>query len=121
MLDLEAATLDQLLSHFVALGVEQDQAWMTFEQSKVNRAIRQRFAVEAELKSRPGDARRLLINYYEHPNIQVQLNAATATLALFPEEAHRKLEEIRSWGISPFGPDAGLLLSGLEDGSWQPE
>ncbi|MBB4004757.1 hypothetical protein GGR03_003852 [Aurantimonas endophytica] len=62
---------------------------MKFGQSKVNRAIRRRFAVEAELTARPGDARRLLVDYHEHPNIQVQLNAATATLALFPEEARR--------------------------------
>jgi hypothetical protein len=119
-LDLREATLDELLSHFVEIGVEQDTAWMKFEQPKVNRAIRRRFAVEAELKARPGDARRLLVRYYEHPNIQVQLNAATATLALFPEEARRKLEHIYSWGISPSGPDAGMLLSGLEDGSWTP-
>nr|WP_256477691.1 DUF2019 domain-containing protein [Aurantimonas marianensis] len=67
---------------------------MRSAQATINRLVRRRFAVENELKARTGDQRRQLSHYYDHPNIQVQLNAATATLALFPTQARgdRELE-----------------------------
>lgn len=84
--DLKRATVEELIERFLSLGIEQDKMEMEGFGSRANRAIRARLDVEDELKGRDSDARRLLVRFYEHQNIQVQCNAASATLALFPEK-----------------------------------
>lgn len=86
-----------------------------------NRAERERFVVEDELKSRDGDARRLLVRFCEHQNIQVQCNAASTTLALFPTEARRKLEEIRNGRLGATSLEAGMRLRAIDTGRYVPQ
>ncbi|MCQ8783341.1 DUF2019 domain-containing protein [Mangrovibrevibacter kandeliae] len=113
-IDLEAVSDDDLVARFLELGLAPDKADHEMRNRKANRAILARFDVEAELKRRPGDLRRLLRQFYNYPNVQVQLNAATATLALFPEDARRKIEEIASWRLPSTGLEAGMRLRALD-------
>ena len=78
-------------------------------------------AVEEELKSRDGDQRRLLMQFYDHPNLQVRLNAAKATLPVAPAEARHQLEAIRSSKIYPQAADAGVAIRMLDRSVFKPE
>lgn len=120
-INLTTASVADLVAYFAELGVAEDEAELRSAQATINRLVRRRFAVENELKARPGDQRRQLSRYFNHPNIQVQLNAATATLALFPAEARRKIEEIASWKVGPYELEAGMRLAALDDGTFIPQ
>lgn len=119
--DPKAASVDELIARFVSLGLEQEEMELAGNGSRANRAIRARWAVENELKSRDGDARRLLVRFYEHESFQVQCNTASATIALFPEQARRKLEYIRNGNLGLTSMDAGTTLSGIDSGRYVPE
>jgi hypothetical protein len=74
-----------------------------------------------ELKARPGDQRRALLPLFEHPNMQVRLKAAKATLAIAPKEARQMLESIAASTWQPQAGDAGMSLENLDCGVYVPE
>lgn len=76
--------------------------------------------VDNELRARGHDARLALTRLYDHPNVQVQLKAAVRTLAVAPHRARRLLETIAARKDVPQGGDAGMMLRGLNDGSFNP-
>lgn len=117
---LETMTIDQLAVHFVEVGMAQDQALLGDEVAKFNQLYDRKAAILEELKSRPGDQRRVLISLYQHPNMQVRLNAAKATLAVAPEPARRALEAIRATRWQPQAGDAGMSLRNLDRGVFRP-
>ena len=80
--NLEGLTEAQLVERFAAIGVEQDNAELIDDNAKFTRLYWQMDAVEKELKSRPGDQRRELLTLFNHPNMQVRLMAAKATLGV---------------------------------------
>jgi hypothetical protein len=108
--DLKRMTIDELVDRFVAIGMNQDLALDDDEISKFNCLFDQMEAIKSELKQRPGDQRSTLVRPYDHPNMQVQLKAAKATLAVVPEAARRKLEEVANSGRFPQAGDAGMSL-----------
>lgn len=117
--DLSSLTEQALLDLFVKYAIEQDDALLGFEVARSNRMYWAIKDVTNELKSRPGDRRRALIPFYRHGNPQVRLKAAEATLALEPVAARAVLESL----CSIHGPqrlDAGMAISGLDDGSYKP-
>jgi hypothetical protein len=77
-------------------------------------------AITAELKSRPGDQRSALVKLYDHPNVQVRLNAARLTLAVAPAAARQVVETIASSRKFPQAGDAGMCLSAIELGIFTP-
>ena len=87
---------------------------------KFNRLVDDIIAVEAELKSRPGDQRTALLTLYDHANMQVRLNAAHATLAVAPEAARGLLVAIRDSRWMPQALHAGMSLWNLEEGVFRP-
>ncbi|MFG1425049.1 DUF2019 domain-containing protein [Roseixanthobacter glucoisosaccharinicivorans] len=87
---------------------------------RYKRSFFKRMTIEDELKVRPGDQRRALMALYDYPNMQVRLNAATATLAVAPEAARRLLEDIRASGWQPQAFEAGMGLRRLDDGTFKP-
>jgi hypothetical protein len=110
----------QLMEEFIAIGTAQDDALLMEEYTRFNRLFRKLMRVEAELKSRPGDARRELMRLYRHPNFQVWLNAAKATLAVAPDEARRQLQAIYDSKHFPQAGDAGMSLWNLDEGVYKP-
>jgi hypothetical protein len=88
-------TVAELVDRFAAICVKQDKALFEDEVAKFNRLSRQMVAIRDELKSRPGDQRSALHALFEHPNLQVRLQAAKATLAVAPETARQMIERIQ--------------------------
>jgi len=72
------------------------------------------------LKAREGDTRSALTCLYDHPNIQVRLNAAYATLAVAPQPARQVMEAIAAmkWHVQAL--DTGMTLRWLDDGRYKP-
>jgi len=117
---LENMTPQQLVERFVEITVAQDRALLYSEIERYNQLIDEMRLVQDELKNHPGDQRRKLLPLYQHPNWQVQLMAARATLAIAPEAARRMLENIAASRHFPQAGDAGMSLVNLDRGIFKP-
>jgi hypothetical protein len=114
-------TVEELVERFTVIGVEQNKALLSDEIAKFNRLFDQMIAVESELKKRNGDQRRRLLLLFDHPDMQVRLNAAKATLAVAPHAARQMLERIKAWRRQPQAGDAGMCLINLDRGIFVPK
>jgi Domain of unknown function (DUF2019) len=112
--NLKSMSIDGLVHRFVEIAIAQD--WAIFEDAtaKYNRLYGQMDEIRSELKSRPGDQRRVLVQLYDHPNIQVRLKAALSTMALAPNAVRPVLERIAKSGAYPQAADAGFALDRLD-------
>lgn len=117
---LRRLTMAQLVERYAEIGVAQDKALLYDRTATYNRLYSWKHAIEDELHGRDGDERRALLALFEHPNLQVQLNAAKATLALEPVAARRKIEEISKEKWAPQGGDAGMTIFALDEGIFKP-
>lgn len=106
---------------FEALCIEQYDAIERNEQARVNRLFWRIYALESELQSRPGDQRRVLMQLFGHPNMQVRLTAARANLAVDYAAARRELEAIVEEQWFPQAGDAGMTLHHIDTGFYKPE
>lgn len=113
-------TDEELVDRFAAISLDQDDALLGSEYGRFNRLYGRKITVLDELKNRQGDRRRLLLRLFEHPNAQVRLNAANATLAVAPLEARKMLQAIANSREYPQAGDAGMSLAGLDDGTYRP-
>jgi hypothetical protein len=113
-------TANQLVDRFVSIALDQDQALLYSDIAKYNQLFKQMELVEEELKRRTGDQRQALIRLYDHPNAQVRLKAAKATLAVAPEGARHLLEIIANSRKYPQAGDAGMSLVNLDRGIYKP-
>ena len=112
----ENMSLDELLESFVEIGVAQGAAAEEFRISTVNKLFDRKRRVEEELRRRDNDQRRILIALYDHPNIQVRLNAAKSTYALNTAGARAVIQAIADSKISPWAGSAGMTLWSLDEG-----
>jgi hypothetical protein len=118
--DLGAMSSKDLVERFTEIVVAQDRALLGGETAKFNRLFGQMMDVANELKSREGDQRRLLLQLFDFPNMQVRLQAAKLTLAVAPGEARRLLQTIADSNWMPQAGDAGMSLSNLDRGVFKP-
>lgn len=88
--------------------------------SEFNRLYDRMQDVDRELRARGREPRLKLLRLYDHPNIQVRLKAATSTLGVAPKEGRRLLEAIAASQAYPQAADAGMLVDGLDDGTFKP-
>ena len=117
---LQGMSVEELIERFTAIALAQDKAILMDEIAKFNRLFGQLEDVESELKSREGDQRSALLALYDHPNVQVRLTAAKATLAVAPEQARQELRRIAESREYPQAGDAGMSLWNLERGIFKP-
>jgi hypothetical protein len=110
----------QLVTHFAKIAMEQDEALLRNEVALFNKLYSKMDEVDKELKSRPGDQRRLLLSLFDHANVQVRLKAATRTLAVAPEAARRMIETIARSRKYPQAGHAGMIIDGLDRGEFKP-
>jgi uncharacterized protein YdcH (DUF465 family) len=115
--NLESLSVPDLVDRFATIALEQDRALLYSEIAKFNRLFEKMNQVEAELKSRSGDQRRALKALYEHPNAQVRLKAAPATLGVMTKGARALIEEIANSRKFPQAGDAGMTLDALDRAS----
>lgn len=119
--DLKAMTVAQLVDDFAEMGVKQNEALLWDELSEFNSLYWQIDPIREELKSRPGDQRRALLALFNHPDMQVRLNAAKSTLAIAPDQARAMLEHIKERRRGPQAGDAGMCLWNLDGGVFVPK
>jgi hypothetical protein len=113
-------SVTDLVEHFVAIALAQDKALLWDETNKYNRLYDQMEIVRAELKNRESDQRRALLPLFDHPNAQVRLKAAIATLSVAPELARRVLQSISEKNEYPQAVYARGMLRALDEGTYKP-
>lgn len=117
---LEGMTVEELVDRFAAIGVAQEEALLDDELSKYNKLYGQMNDIENELRERGTEARRALTRLFDHPSFQVRVRAAARSLAVAPDLARKVLEEVAASKEFPQAGDAGMLISGLDDGTFRP-
>lgn len=118
--NLDSLTSTELRDQFERLCVAQYDALESNEIASFNRRYDKILAIEMELKSRPGDQRRILMSLFGHPNMQVRLTAARANLAVDYIAARRELEAIVEEQWFPQAGDAGMTLWNIDRGFYRP-
>ncbi len=117
---LKNLSSQELVQKYIEIGLAQDEALLMDEYGKFSRLFKTMVAIENELQSRDGDQRGILLDLLTHPNEQVRLNAAKATLAIAPAEARRTLELLARMSVGPQAGDAGMCLWALDEGIFKP-
>jgi len=117
---LQQLAVAELVKRFTELALQQDEAVLAFDVKETNQLFSKLKEITDELKSRPGDQRRALLPLLAHPNQQVQVRAAKATLAIAPVAARQVLETIAELPYSPQKLDAGMCLWALDEGIFKP-
>lgn len=110
----------ELVERFAALAVAQYQAELESDIAKQNTSIEQGWAIADELMARAGDQRSALMRLYDHPNVQVRLNAARLTLAVAPTAARQVVQAVADSRKYPQAGDAGMCLWALDQGIFKP-
>ena len=108
------------MKQFVLVTLDQDKALLEDDYSRFNQLFGQMEKIKQELKARPGDQRKALLQLFDYPNAQVRLKAAKATLAVAPERARRLLQSIADSKEYPQAGEAGMSLWNLDRGVFKP-
>jgi hypothetical protein len=77
--------------------------------------------VDQELRRRGLQARLALLRLFDHPNMQVRLQAAKWSLGVAPEAARQVIESISESNWFPQAGIAGMTLSNLDSGVFKPD
>jgi len=109
-----------LVKIFAEYSAQQYDHMLIAEVKQVNRYYHMLKAIELELKSRIGDQRRALVLLYDNPNPNVRVKAAKATLAIAPAAARQVLEVVAETCYGPEKLEAGMSLTNLDRGIYQP-
>ncbi|MGH6863406.1 MAG: DUF2019 domain-containing protein, partial [Methylocella sp.] len=103
------------------IGIAQYQAMLGDAYAEVRRLAYQMQAVDKELRAQGRDARLALVRLYDHPNIQVRLEAAKCTLGIAPVAARETIKAIKESQRFPQAGDAGMTLRYLDEGIFKPD
>ena len=119
--DLRSATVQQLVDFFCDIALAQFET--RFEDEGVpeyNRLYKELLAIEAELKSRPGDQRHALVPLHKHENSEVKLKAAIATYAVDPGGSWAVFEWLDKWDVPPPAALARGMMRAIREGTYKP-
>ena len=117
---LQNSTVEQLIAQFLDIALRQHEAMRRNRNSEYNRLFDQMEAVEQELRKRTGDQRRALLPLLDHPNPQVRLKSAIATLSIAPVMARQTLQTISDREEYPEAVDAREMMRALDEGRFIP-
>lgn len=117
---LKGLPTNELKSLFESLCIEQYNALERNEIAAFNNRYSRIQEIVDELKSRPGDQRRVLMQLFGHPNMQVRLTAAKFNLAVDYIAARREIQDIVDSKWFPQAGDAGMTLHHLDTGVYKP-
>lgn len=116
---LASSSVDQLISAYVTIGVEQYESTQTHEVSRYNRLFKKRREITAELRRRGPNTVRALLPLLSHPNLQVILMAAEDLMDLEPARCRVAFEYVKASQIMTQAADASLSLK-IMDGEIRP-
>ena len=117
---LASLSTDDLVQQFADACVGQDKAIMSERLATFKKFHAQMKTADQELRRRGRDARLALLTLYDHPNMQVRLQAATFTVALAPDAARQLLHAIARSNWMPQAADARGALRNLDEGVFKP-
>ena len=118
--EIQSMSIDRLVQRFVEIGEKQDHSLLMDRFAEFNRLYKEKATVVEELKAREGNQRRALLRLYDHPNMQVRLNAVKATLAVAPQQARLALKSIADSHHYPQAGEAGMSIINLDRGIFKP-
>ncbi|WP_295855349.1 DUF2019 domain-containing protein [Tardiphaga sp.] len=118
--DLSSRSVPELVEQFRRLALAKGEASDNGQTAKFNRLYGKLDAVQQQLRSRPGDQRRALVELYDHANPQVRFDAAIATLGVVPDRARAALRMIIDRAEFPQAANARLTLDNLREGGFMP-
>lgn len=130
--DLKSMRLEHLVAHFADTAIAREEAilGMTTDEEDPTReaAVRRSHElhvelgrIDAELRSRGRQARLALMKLYDHPNAQVNLDAAFYTLGVAPEVARQRIQVIADSGWAPQYWQASSMIDALKHGNLKPD
>ncbi|GGF01301.1 hypothetical protein GCM10011611_03560 [Aliidongia dinghuensis] len=117
---LDKMTVDELVSLFASLGERQYPLTLNDEVKSANHLIRQQNEISKELRRRGIAARLELTKLFNHPNIQVRMNAAKWSIGIAREPALNVLRQITKEDFGAFRLSAGMTVALVEDGTINP-
>jgi hypothetical protein len=106
--------LQELIELFAENGIEQDDVIRKEQISRFKEVFGVMAAIDAELRRRGPQARAALSQLYDHPNMQVRLQAAKVASDVDPVGARPVLEAIAKSVRMPQAADAGMKLDTLD-------
>ena len=130
--DLTLMTLDQLIQYFIDTAIAEEEAILgsTTDEAdptrdaavkRMNEFFWEMERINGELKRRGPAARLALMQLYDHPNAQVNLQAAHYTLAVAHAAARERLQVIADSEWPPQYIDARTIIDALESGKFKPD
>jgi hypothetical protein len=111
--NLKDMTLQEIIELFVQNGIEQDDVISRGQVSKFKKIFGVMAAIDAELTRRGPQARMALVELYDHPNMQVRLQAALVAANVDPTGVRPVLEAIAKSVRMPQAADAREALRDL--------
>jgi plasmid replication initiation protein len=114
---LDKLAIDELVAIFVSSSEQQYELILDDEINKYNRLVEKQDEIIKELRKRGVEARLELTKLFDHPNIQVRLNAARRSIGVAREPALNVLRQIVKEDFGPFRLDAGMTVALVEDGT----
>ncbi|HLN23798.1 MAG TPA: DUF2019 domain-containing protein [Patescibacteria group bacterium] len=115
--DLPSMCIDDMMALFEHACMEQYDTYVDDDLKKYNINYNIMIAVNDELKARGVQARLSLLRFFDHPNLQVRVKAATLTYRVAPEAARRCLDDIAKAGFPDQSLAAGMTLRAIDNGT----
>ena len=119
-MNLGKLTVDELVSFFASLSEQQYPLTLNDEVKSATRLIRQQNEISKELRRRGIEARLELTKLFDHPNIQVRMNATKWSIGVARESALKVLRQITKEDLGAFRLSAGMTVALVEDGTITP-
>lgn len=113
-------TTDELITLFVSLSERQYPLTLNDEVKLATLLVRQQDEIGKELRRRGVEARLELTKLFDHPNIQVRMNAAKRSLGIARDPALNVLRQITKEDFGAFRLSAGMTIALVEDGTINP-
>jgi len=115
--DMPSMGIDGMMALFEQACMEQYDTYVDDDLIKYNINYNIMIAVNDELKARGVPARLSLLRFFDHPNLQVRVQAATLSYRVAPEAARRCLEDIAKARFPDQSLAAGMTLRAIDNGT----
>ena len=134
--NLSAMSVDELVDLFAENGVAQGQAIeegilppeepsvqpiIQAARKKYEKLYREMDVIDRELRARGNEARLALTKLYDHPDMQVTLEAAKHTLGVAPDLARQVIQWIADSKWPPQYIEARSIVGALANGNLKPD
>lgn len=120
-IEINSRSSQDIVTLYISIILQQHDAAIHDSIRLYNKYYSRPRALANELKSRPGDDRRLLITLLSHKNSSVRFASAVETITIEHQLALQTLEQLADSGDYPNEMNARSLLRSLKNGRFVPE